>query len=168
MTDTIQDQQLQDVREPAPSASNGTPTPSRSRLPLVLAVGGAAAVLAVAAIAFWPESSSTPAAAAPGFASGTTVDMVLSCGGPAAPCSGGVTAPDGTQWIWSTTVDQKIPTTWESHEVTGSLVTDGDWGTVSYSAGARPSPCTGAWRPPSTPTSADAGWASADAGWGFG
>jgi hypothetical protein len=135
MTDTIQDQQLQDVREPAPSASNGTPTPSTSRLPVVLAVGGAVAVLAVAAIAFWPESSSTPAAAAPGFASGTTVDMVLTCGGPAAPCSGGVTAPDGTQWIWSTTVDQKIPTTWESHEVTGSLVTDGDWGTVTYTAG---------------------------------
>ena len=133
MTDTIQDHQLQDVREPGPSASAEAPT--RSRLPLVLAVGGAAAVLAVAAIAFWPESSSKPPAATSGFATGTTVDVVLTCAGPAAPCSGGVTAPDGTQWIWSTTVGQSIPTTWQGHEVNGSLVTNGDWGTVTYTAG---------------------------------
>jgi hypothetical protein len=91
----------------------------------------------VAAIAFWPESSSKPATPASGFASGTTVDMVLTCGGPAAPCSGGVTAPDGTQWVWSTTVDESIPTTWQSHQVTGQLVTDGEWGTVTYTAGGQ-------------------------------
>ena len=135
MTDTIQDQpqDLEDRTATSPSTTGSSPT--KSRLPLVLAVGGAAAVLAVAAIAFWPESSSKPAAATAGFASGTSVDLVLTCSGPTAPCSGGVTAPDGTQWIWSTTVDESIPAKWQSHQVTGQLVTNGDWGTVTYTAG---------------------------------
>jgi hypothetical protein len=59
---------------------------------------------------------------------------VLTCAS-SAPCSGGVTAPDGTQWFWSTTVDQSIPAKWQSHQVTGSLVTKGDWGTVTYTSG---------------------------------
>ncbi|MGZ4726250.1 MAG: hypothetical protein ACXWB2_00880 [Acidimicrobiales bacterium] len=133
MTDTIQDQKVQDVRDPARSTPAGPP--SRSRLPLVLAVGGAAVVLAAAAIAFWPQSSGKAPVAAAGFASGSTVDVVLSCSGPDAPCSGGVTAPDGTQWFWSTTVDQKIPATWQFHQITGSLVTNGDWGSVTYISG---------------------------------
>jgi len=135
MTDTIQDQpqDLEDRTATSPSTTGSSPT--KSRLPLVLAVGCAAAVLAVAAIAFWPESSSKPAAATAGFASGTSVDLVLTCSGPTAPCSGGVTAPDGTQWIWSTTVDESIPAKWQSHQVTGQLVTNGDWGTVTYTAG---------------------------------
>ncbi len=133
MTDTIHDHQDQDVREPAVSAPEGPTTPSR--LPLVLAIGGAAVVLAAAAFAFWPHSSTKAPAATAGFASGTHVDVVLSCHGTGAPCSGGVTAPDGTQWFWSTTVDEAIPAGWQTHEVTGSLVTDGDWGTVTYSSG---------------------------------
>ncbi len=134
MTDTIQDRQ-QDFEDPTASGpSTTTGAPARSRLPVVLAVGGAVAVLAVAAIAFWPEPSSTPPAATAGFASGTTVDVVLTCSGPAAPCSGGVTAPDGTQWLWSTSVGQSIPAKWQSHQVTGQLVTDGEWGTVTYTA----------------------------------
>ena len=131
MTDTIQDHQQQDLQEPTTPVEG----PTMSKLPLVLAVGAAAAVLAMAAVAFWPESSSKPAVATAGFASGTTVEIVLHCAGPAAPCSGGATAPDGTQWFWSTTVDQSVPTSWQSHEITGSVVTNGDWGTVTYTAG---------------------------------
>jgi hypothetical protein len=134
MTDTIQDHQPQDLEDATTSSASTTAgSPTKSRLPLVLAVGGAAAVLAVAAIAFWPESSSKPAAAA-GFATGTSVDIVLTCAS-AAPCSGGTTAPDGSQWFWSTTVDQAIPAKWQSHQVSGTLVTDGDWGTVTYTSG---------------------------------
>ena len=135
MTDTIQDHHPQDLDDRTTSStSTSGSSPTKSKLPLVLAVGGAAAVLAVAAIAFWPESSSKPAAATAGFASGTSVDVVLTCASPAAPCSGGVTAPDGSQWFWSTTVDQAIPAKWQSHQVTGSLVTQGDWGTVTYTS----------------------------------
>ncbi len=135
MTDTIQDHTPQDLEDRTSSTTTAGSSPTKSKLALVLAVGGAAAVLAVAAIAFWPESSSKPAAATAGFASGTSVDVVLTCAGPATPCSGGVTAPDGTQWFWSTTVDQAIPAKWQSNQVTGSLVTDDDWGTVTYTSG---------------------------------
>jgi hypothetical protein len=132
MTDTIQQNQVQDIEAPV-----APPGGSRSRLPLVVALGGAAVVVAAAAIAFWPSSSSTPPAPAPGFASGTTVDVVLSCSGPEAPCAGGVTAPDGTQWYWSTDVGQSIPSAWQTHQVSGSVVTDGEFGTVTFSAGGQ-------------------------------
>ena len=133
MTDTIHDHQDEDVREPAGSAPEVSTR--KSRLPLAVAIGGAAVVLAAAAFALWPQSSSKPPVASPGFASGTTVDVVLTCHGAGTPCSGGVSAPDGTQWFWSTPVDETIPAAWETHQVTGSLVTDGDWGTVTYTSG---------------------------------
>ena len=93
----------------------------------------------------------------PGSPAGTTVDMVLSCGGPAAPCSGGVTAPDGTQWIWSTTVDQTIPTNVavaRGHRLARHRRRLGH--RHLHRRWTRPSPSSAAWRPPSTPTSADA------------
>jgi hypothetical protein len=133
MTDTIQDTQVHDIEAPVAARPGG----SRSRLPLVVALGGAAVVVAAAAIAFWPSSTTTQPAPPTGFASGTTVDLVLSCSGPDAPCAGGVTAPDGTQWYWSTDVGQEIPSTWESNQVSGSVVTDGEFGTVTFSAGGQ-------------------------------
>jgi hypothetical protein len=132
MTDTIQDPSVQDAEEPEASPTALGP---RSKLPVVIAIAGAAALLAVAAIAFWPTSSTKAPEPTPGFASGTTVEVVLSCDGPDTPCAGGVTAPDGTQWFWATPVDETVPTSWQSREITGSLVTDGEWGTVTYTSG---------------------------------
>jgi hypothetical protein len=133
MTDTLEHQEQpthQTLDRPDQDA-----TPSRSRLPLFVVLGGAAVVLAAAAIAFWPQSDPKPPVPASGFASGTTIDLVLTCPTADAPCSGGLTAPDGSQWYWSTDIGQTIPATWVAHEVTGHLQTDGEWGTVTYTSG---------------------------------
>ena len=105
------------------------------RLPMALVIAGAAVVVASAIIAFWPHTTTTPDSTGPrGFASGTTVDLVLQCSGPDAPCTGTVTAPDQTQWFWSTDVGASVPAAWTSKHVIGHVQTNGEWGAVTFTS----------------------------------